>query len=249
MPVISWIKFEMAQASSAAHAALRALVEPTWVSRIFLPYDHLLEHGTVVRDHAAHVTANRVVLTSGQRLTPGLIVLATGSTYPFPAKSDQPNTVDAIGRYRAAHANLTRAHRVMLLGAGPVGLELAGEIAAVWPDKHIVLVDLADQVLPGPYDQRLRDELNRQLDNLGVERVLGNPLTHLPDTPAGEARTFTVATTTGTRNLPDPAVSRPGRGSRGSSRCAGSRRGRTAHRGRRGGGAPRWRSPGARRGW
>jgi NADH dehydrogenase FAD-containing subunit len=199
MPVISRIQFEMAQASSAAHAALRALVEPTWVSRIFLPYDHLLEHGTVVRDHAAHVTANRVVLTSGQRLTPDLIVLATGSTYPFPAKSDHPNTLDAIGRYRAAHANLTRAHRVMLLGAGPVGLELAGEIAAVWPDKHIVLVDLADQILPGPYDQRLRDELNRQLDNLGVERVLGNPLTHLPDTPAGKARTFTVATATGTR--------------------------------------------------
>jgi apoptosis-inducing factor 2 len=78
-------------------------------------------------------------------------------------------------------------------------LELAGEIAAVWPDKHIVLVDLADQILPGPYDQRLRDELNRQLDDLGVERVLGNPLTHLPDTPAGKARTFTVATATGTR--------------------------------------------------
>ena len=77
-------------------------------------------------------------------------------------------------------------------------MELAGEIAAVWPDKHIVLVDLADQILPGPYDQRLRDELNRQLDDLGVERVLGNPLTHLPDTPAGQARTFTVATPTPT---------------------------------------------------
>ena len=125
-------------------AALRALVEPTWVPRIFLPYDHLLEHGTIVRDRAAHVTANRVVLASGQQLTPDFIVLATGSTYPFPAKSDQPNTFDAIGRYHAAHTNLTRAHRVMLLGAGPVGLELAGEIAAAWPDKHIVLVDLAD---------------------------------------------------------------------------------------------------------
>src|SRR5664279_182427 len=170
-------------------AAMRALVEPTWEPRIFLPYDHLLEHGTVVRDRATHVTANRVVLASGQELAPDFIVLATGSTYPFPANSDQPNTVDAIGRYRVARANLTRAHRVMLLGAGPVGLELAGEIAAVWPEKHIVLVDLADQILPGPYDQRLRDELTRQLDDLGVERVLGNPLTHLPDTPTGEART------------------------------------------------------------
>jgi len=151
-------------------AALRALVEPTWLPRIFLPYDQLLAHGTVVRDRAVHVDVDRVVLASGQRLSPDLIVLATGSTYPFPAKSDEPNTVVAIGRYRAAHANLDQANRVMLLGAGAVGLELAGEIAAAWPDKHIVLVDRSDQILPGPYDQRLRDELNRQLDDLG-ERV------------------------------------------------------------------------------
>jgi NADH dehydrogenase FAD-containing subunit len=180
-------------------AALRALVEPTWLPRIFLPYDQLLAHGTVVRDRAVHVDADGVVLASRQRLSPDVIVLATGSTYPFPAKSEEPNTVDAIARYRATHANLDHANRVMLLGAGAVGLELAGEIAAAWPDKNIVLVDLADQILPGPYDQRLRDELNRQLDDLGVERVMGNALAHLPDTPPGQARTFTVATTAGTR--------------------------------------------------
>jgi apoptosis-inducing factor 2 len=179
-------------------AALRALVEPTWLPRIFLPYDHLLEHGTVLRDRASHVDAEQIVLASGQRLRPDFIVLATGSSYPFPGKTGALSTIEAMGHYRAAHANLTRANRVMLLGAGAVGLELAGEIAAGWPDKHIVMVDVADQILPGPYDQRLRDELNRQLDDLRVERVMGNPLAHLPDTSSGEARTFRVATTGGT---------------------------------------------------
>ena len=180
-------------------AALRALVDPNWLPRIFLPYDHLLVHGTVLRDRAVLVDAGQVVLASGRRLTPDVIVLATGSTYPFPAKSDQPNTADAIARYRAAHTDLYRAGRVMLLGAGAVGLELAGEIAAAWPDKHLVLVDTAEQVLPGPYDQRLRDELNRQLDNLGVERVLGTALVDVPATGPGEAGAFTVVTATGTR--------------------------------------------------
>jgi NADH dehydrogenase FAD-containing subunit len=179
-------------------AALRALVEPTWLPRIFLPYDHLLKHGIVLRDRASHVDAEQIVLASGHRLRPDFIVLATGSSYPFPAKSDALSTVDAMGHYRAAHANLARATRVMLLGAGAVGLELAGEIAAGWPDKHIVLVDVADQILPGPYDQRLRDELNRQLDDLGVQRVMGNALAHPPDTSPGEARTFRVRTTAGT---------------------------------------------------
>src|SRR5664279_2601586 len=98
-------------------AAMRALVEPTWVPRIFLPYDHLLEHGTVVRDRATHVTANRVVLASGQRLTPDFIVLATGSTYPFPAKSDQPNTAHL--RQRRDHACRCAVHA----GGGPVDHE------------------------------------------------------------------------------------------------------------------------------
>jgi flavin-dependent dehydrogenase len=31
-------------------AALRALVDPSWLSRIFLPYDGLLTNGRIVRD-------------------------------------------------------------------------------------------------------------------------------------------------------------------------------------------------------
>ena len=78
-------------------------------------------------------------------------------------------------------------------------MELAGEIAAVWPDKHIVLVDLADQILPGPYDQRLRDELNVSSTTWeSSESWAAHSPNHLPDTPAGEARTCTVATPTPT---------------------------------------------------
>jgi NADH dehydrogenase FAD-containing subunit len=178
-------------------AALRALVDPKWTSRIFLPYDNLLSHGTVLRDKAVRVDAGRVVLASGAELTPDYLVLATGSAYPFPAKDDRPVTADTIAQYQVMYANLSSAQRVMLLGAGPVGLELAGEIAAVWPDKEIVLVDLAEEILPGPYDPRLRVELNRQLDELGVERVLGSALIDLPDSAPGEVKAFSIATAAG----------------------------------------------------
>jgi NADH dehydrogenase FAD-containing subunit len=180
-------------------AALRALVDPTWPDRIFLPYDHLLANGTVMRDHAMKVDADGVLLASGQRLSPDFLILATGSTYPFPAKTDRLDSADAVAHYDAVHANLGQARRVMLLGAGAVGLELAGEIAAAWPNKHIVLVDVCDEILPGPYDHRLRDELNRQLDGLGVERLLGAELTRLPDSAPCELKTFVVDTTAGTR--------------------------------------------------
>ena len=87
----------------------------------------------------------------------------------------------------------------MLLGAGAVGLEFAGEIAHAWPDKVITLVDQAPEILPGPYGPSLRDELNRQLDELGVERVLGASLVELPAAEPGELGAFDVVTAAGTR--------------------------------------------------
>jgi apoptosis-inducing factor 2 len=197
-PYASVVLVEPKDAFQHNVAALRALVDPSWHERIFLPYDRLLAHGTVRRDRATRVSATEVLLASGGRLTPDYVVLATGSRYPFPAKADHVERAEAIARYGAMHANLAKADRVLLLGAGAVGLELAGEIASVWPAKHVTLIDPAEDVLPGPYDQRLRDELNRQLDVLGVERLLGNPLVAPPPTAPGELDPITARTVTGT---------------------------------------------------
>src|SRR3981081_3550220 len=42
-------------------AALRALVDPSWLPRIFFPYSRLLTNGRVVQDRAAVVEPHRVV--------------------------------------------------------------------------------------------------------------------------------------------------------------------------------------------
>jgi NADH dehydrogenase FAD-containing subunit len=179
-------------------ASLRALVDPSWLSQIFLPYGGLLANGRVIQDRAVRVGAHTVLLASGEQLQADYIVLATGSRYPFPAKSDLFDTEEAHLRYRAAHSALAGADRIMLLGAGPVGIELAGEIAAVWPDKQVFLVDQAPDVLDGPFKPELRTELRRQLVGQGITLVLGSPLRALPPSAPGEHTTFTVTTESGT---------------------------------------------------
>jgi NADH dehydrogenase FAD-containing subunit len=178
-------------------AALRALVDPAWLPRIYLPYGGLLSHGRVVQDRAVKVDAGRVVLASGEELPADYLVLATGSSYPFPAKSDVDRTVDAHEKTLGTHAALAAAARVLLVGAGAVGIELAGEIKAVWPSKQVTLVDAADDVLGGPFRADLKAELRRQLAALGVQVLLGSPLRAAPPTEPGELRTFTVATQAG----------------------------------------------------
>ena len=109
-------------------ASLRALVEPAFLPRIFLPYANLLTRGRVEHDRAISVGANRIVVASGTEITADYVVLASGSRYPFPAKSDADATHDAIDKFAGAHDRLEQADRVLLVGAGAVGIELAGEI-------------------------------------------------------------------------------------------------------------------------
>lgn len=177
--------------------SLRALVRPDWAENVFFRYDRLLRRGRVVRDRAASVDPGGVTLASGARIDADYLVLATGSDYAFPAKTDTDSTAEALGRIRAAHEELASAARVLIVGAGPVGLELSGEIKAVWPDKHVVVVDAAGQLAPG-FLPELRADLHRQLDALGVELRLGTTLAALPPSEPGRAKTFTVGAGTDT---------------------------------------------------
>src|SRR6202035_14483 len=68
----------------------------------------------------------------------------------------------------------------------------------VWPEKSIVLLDVADEVLGGPYLAELKAELRRQLVESRVELILGSPLRQAPPTEPGELGTFTVTTEAGT---------------------------------------------------
>jgi NADH dehydrogenase FAD-containing subunit len=178
-------------------AALRALVDPSWLSRIFFPYDGLLAHGRVVQDRAVRVDPGVVVTASGEEIAADYVVLATGSTYPFPAKTDLVSAEEAREQIRATHRHLSEADRVLLVGAGPVGIELAGEIRAVWPDKSIIIVDERPEILSGPFMPELRAELGRQLEELGVTLELGSRLQQDPPTEPGALGAFTVATETG----------------------------------------------------
>jgi apoptosis-inducing factor 2 len=178
-------------------ASLRALADPSWLPRIYLPYDSLLARGRIVRDRAVKVEAGRVTLGSGETVDADYIVLATGSDYPFPAKSDIDSTADAHAKVRATHVALQAAPRVLLVGAGPVGVELAGEIKAVWPDKQVTLLDVADDVLGTRFRPDLKAEVRRQLEAIGVELMLSSPLLEAPQGAPGELGTFTVETESG----------------------------------------------------
>jgi NADH dehydrogenase FAD-containing subunit len=184
-------------------ASWRALVEPEWVDRIFLPYERLLTNGRFLRDRALDVHGRRVSLGSGDLLEPDYLVFATGSSYPFPAKTEELDIASARSRLLAAHDALLAADRVLIVGAGPAGLELSGEIKAFFPDKQVTIVEASDDILAGPYDQELRDELRRQLADLGIELRLGTALSELPSADPATLAPIAIGTEDGGKIVAD----------------------------------------------
>lgn len=180
-----------------ASAALRAAVDPEWEERVFFPYDRLLDHGTVVRQRAERVTPGRVQLGDGQVLDADYLVLATGTAYPFPAKFIESETHVARARLARMREGLARAERVMVVGAGAVGLELVGELLDRFAHLKITLVDQADDALTtGDYLPELRTAIREQLAGK-VDLVLGSRLGYLPPGDVGAYEPFTVETEAG----------------------------------------------------
>jgi NADH dehydrogenase FAD-containing subunit len=178
-------------------AALRAAVSPEWTDKIFIRYDGLLSRGRVLRDRAARVSATEVELAGGTVLPADFVVLATGASAPFPAKIDIPVRDEAHARLSWTRDALERASSVLLLGAGPVGLEFAGEIKAVWPEKAVTVLDPGPDLVGGRFPEEFRADLRRQLDALGVRLLLGTSLRSLPEPAPGSPRPFTVTTENG----------------------------------------------------
>ncbi|WP_261564702.1 NAD(P)/FAD-dependent oxidoreductase [Frankia gtarii] len=177
-------------------ASLRGLVKPDWAPNLFFPFATWLTRGTAIRDRAASVDPGGVTLASGRRVEADYVVLATGSDYPYPAKPDADATSTALDDLRRTHKEVAASTRILIVGAGPVGLELAGEIKEVWPEKQITIVDPVAELLTG-FQPEVREDLYRQLDELGIQLRLNTSLTAPPSTKPGTTESFTVTTTGG----------------------------------------------------
>jgi NADH dehydrogenase FAD-containing subunit len=182
-----------------ASAALRAAVDPAWEDRVFFAYDRLLRRGRVLRQRVERATSSGVHLADGTTVDADHLVLATGTSYPFPAKFLESEAGVARARLARMRADLARTRRVLVVGAGAVGLELVGELLDAYPHLAITVVDRADDALSsGDYVPGLRDAVHAQLDDR-VEFRFGARLASLPPVDVGVHEPFAVETEQGVR--------------------------------------------------
>ena len=138
-------------------------------------------------------------------------VLATGSTYPAPMKPP-PSQAGAGGKSLAGRmlqlsecaAEIASAPSVLIIGGGPVGVELAAEIAVAFKlprAKAVTLLSAAPTLMQG-LPESLGTAAERWLTRHGVNVVLGERVEPAPvSAAAGEG---TGASATGRLGLAEP---------------------------------------------
>jgi NADH dehydrogenase FAD-containing subunit len=95
------------------------------------------------------------------------LVIASGTTSSSPLWTINDSHEASRAAIHALHKQLPNASTVLIAGAGPVGVETAGEIASAYPNAKVTLTSASDRVLP-KQSADLSARAKLALEKLGV---------------------------------------------------------------------------------
>ncbi|PIA54354.1 hypothetical protein AQUCO_00900708v1 [Aquilegia coerulea] len=123
-------------------ANLRAMVEPSFAEKSVINHTDYLTNGRLVISHATSITDFDVFTSDGQQIPYDYLVVATGHEEEFPRTRD-----GRLKQYVAENEKIKAANSILIVGGGPTGVELAGEIAVDFPKKKLTLVHRGARLL------------------------------------------------------------------------------------------------------
>ncbi|TKX18254.1 pyridine nucleotide-disulfide oxidoreductase-like protein 6 [Elsinoe australis] len=135
-------------------------------------------HGTVT---SLDISSRTARIDGEREIKYDYVVIASGSTTPstigkesIPFKATEQD--DLRDRLRDAQDRIAKSKSIIIAGAGPVGVETAGEIAEAYPGTTVTLISSRGQVLPD-LKPAAASKASSNLQNLGVKIVLSTKVT------------------------------------------------------------------------
>ncbi|CAG8485906.1 6475_t:CDS:2 [Dentiscutata heterogama] len=183
---------------------LRAVVEDGFEHKVIIPYNNLFKYdGKVVHATVTTIHEKEVIINTetewGTRIPFEYLIIATGSNYPRPGKLITDNKEESVAELVAQRSAIKNANKILIIGGGPVGIELAGEIASVYQDKEVTLIHSENHLLSEKFPKKMTNLLAKQLKELNVKLILGESV-NLPSSGIGDGLSpLTLETNKGTQ--------------------------------------------------
>ncbi|PRW60282.1 NADH dehydrogenase [Chlorella sorokiniana] len=146
-------------------------------------------------------TTGEATLQSGEKLAFDYALLATGSVYASgvkPLADVLVTRVQRLQQFADIGSKIEKAASVLIVGGGPVGIEVAAEILHHFPAKKVRLV-CAHSTLLDRMDPQAKEYAAKWLHQNGVDVVTGKRISDWGGLTDGDPGPATLTTTTGER--------------------------------------------------
>lgn len=179
-------------------ASLRSMVEPLFAERSLINHSEYLPNARVVVSTAIDITESEVLTEKGDLITYNYLVIATGHVdIGALARDDKlcyyqagPQTrTKKLSQYETENERIKSSNSILIVGGGPTGVELAGEIAVDFPDKKVTLVHRGSRLLEfiGPKaGKKAMDWLISKKVEVILGQFINNELDGVYETSSGE---------------------------------------------------------------
>ncbi|GAA6005150.1 NAD(P)/FAD-dependent oxidoreductase [Rhodotorula paludigena] len=177
-------------------AALRGAVVPGWEDKPIASTDNafpkggqhvLIEPATVVELRRNSIVLDEAAAGFDAEIPFEYCVLATGSAYPYPCRPRRSTFADAVADLRQTQQEVAAAKSILVIGGGPVGVEVAGEVAEYYngkdgrAKKEITIVHSHDRFLhESGWKDKFNNTLKQQLEAYGINVILGQKVVDGP---------------------------------------------------------------------
>lgn len=152
-------------------ATLRNVADPAKTGNQARKYYRDFLSGAFIQSRVMDMSATSARLEDGTEITFENGIIASGTRYPsMPlAKTDTAMSIQSRNQELTdIHKQLQQAKKIMVIGGGVVGIELAGEIAHAMPNTKLTLAHNSDVLLNG-FKPKAQRKAQLQLEKLNVD--------------------------------------------------------------------------------
>ncbi|CAL9778888.1 unnamed protein product [Musa acuminata subsp. burmannicoides] len=121
---------------------LRSMVEPSFSGRTLIKHTDYLSNARIITSSAVGITEDQVLTADGDSITFDYLVIATGHAYSTPKSRDR-----RLEQFEQDSQKIKASQSILIVGGGPTGVELAGEIAVDYPEKKVTIVHKGSRLL------------------------------------------------------------------------------------------------------
>jgi len=152
---------------------LRSMMNPNHLKKIDVCHSEYLKNSRIINDFMVGIKDKKVLLKRSKAVQFDYLIIASGSEYDSPIKAENIIIADRGQNIVKYHKKLENSKKIIIVGGGLVGVELAGEIVEKYKGKKSITIIHSGENLIVRNQIKSREYAEKFLMKKGVKIVFG----------------------------------------------------------------------------